>query len=101
MFLDEPVVDEAAWAKVMKPGAAEVLGAAAAQLAHVEWMTGAIRAVIETAAGEQGLKVGKAHALVRVAVTGRTVGLPLFESLEALGRDRTLARIESATTKLG
>ncbi|MGY1948626.1 hypothetical protein ACXGR9_35400, partial [Nocardia asiatica] len=57
--------------------------------------------VIETAAGEQGLKLGKAQALVAVAVTGRTVGLPLFESLEALGGDRTLARIEAATAKLG
>ena len=39
------------------------------------------------AAGEEhGLKLGKAQAPVRVAVTGRTVGLPLFESLEILGK---------------
>lgn len=37
---------------------------------------------------------------MRVAVTGRTVGLPLFESLEVLGKDRTLTRIDSALTKL-
>lgn len=54
------------------------------------------------AAGEShGLKLGKAQAPVRVAVTGRTVGLPLFESLEILGRDRTLARIDAALAKLG
>ncbi len=29
--------------------------------------------------------------MIRVAVTGRTVGLPLFESLEILGKERTLA----------
>jgi glutamyl-tRNA synthetase len=33
---------------------------------------------------------------IRAAITGRTVGLPLFESLELLGRERTLARIERA-----
>jgi len=35
-----------------------------------------------------------------VAVTGRSVGLPLFESLEVLGRDRTLARLDTAMAKL-
>lgn len=53
------------------------------------------------AAGEEhGLKLGKAQAPVRVAVTGRTVGLPLFESLQVLGRDRTLTRIDAALAKL-
>jgi glutamyl-tRNA synthetase len=34
-----------------------------------------------------------------VAVTGRSVGLPLFESLEVLGRDRTLARLRAALAR--
>ena len=38
-----------------------------------------------------GLSLGKAQAPVRVAVTGRTVGLPLFESLVVLGRRRRCA----------
>jgi glutamyl-tRNA synthetase len=33
-------------------------------------------------------------------VTGRTIGLPLFESVELLGRERTLARIDAAASKL-
>lgn len=37
---------------------------------------------------------------MRVAVTGRTVGLPLFESMEVLGKDHTLARIDAALAKL-
>ena len=39
------------------------------------------------------------HA-VRVAVTGRTIGPPLFESIELLGRERTLQRIERAQSAL-
>ena len=47
------------------------------------------------AVGEaHGLKLGKAQAPIRVAVTGRTVGPPLFESLTALGRERTLERVQ-------
>jgi glutamyl-tRNA synthetase len=100
LFLEAPVTDEAAWAKAMKPGAAEMLATVATQLAGVDWNAEAIRAAIEAAAAGQGLKLGKAQAPVRVAVTGRTVGLPLFESLEALGRDRALARIKAASVKL-
>ncbi|MGE5764478.1 MAG: hypothetical protein ACM3ZF_11545, partial [Mycobacterium leprae] len=37
---------------------------------------------------------------VRVAVTGRTVSPPLFESLELLGRERTLARLRAAVDAL-
>lgn len=35
-----------------------------------------------------------------MAVTGRTVGLPLFESLQILGKDRSLSRIDAALAKL-
>jgi glutamyl-tRNA synthetase len=42
------------------------------------------------------LKLGKAQAPVRVAVTGRTVGPPLFESLEVLGVDVSLGRMRAA-----
>ena len=48
----------------------------------------------------RGLKLGKTQAPIRVAVTGRTVGPPLFESLEALGRERTLARVGAALERV-
>jgi glutamyl-tRNA synthetase len=47
-----------------------------------------------------GLKLGKAQAPIRVAVTGRTVGPPLFESLSVLGRERTTDRVQDAVAKL-
>ncbi|MEY2974151.1 MAG: hypothetical protein RIR49_571, partial [Actinomycetota bacterium] len=46
------------------------------------------------------LKLGKAQAPVRVAVTGRRVGPPLFESLEVLGRDESLRRMRAALDRL-
>jgi glutamyl-tRNA synthetase len=47
-----------------------------------------------------GVKLGKAQAPVRVAVTGRTVGPPLFESIEVLGREETLVRLGRALEQL-
>jgi glutamyl-tRNA synthetase len=47
------------------------------------------------------VKLGKLQAPVRVATTGRSVGPPLFESLEVLGRDETLRRIDAALTRAG
>jgi glutamyl-tRNA synthetase len=43
-----------------------------------------------------GRKLGKAQAPIRVAVTGRRIGPPLFEALELMGPDRTLARLRDA-----
>ncbi|SCK36119.1 glutamyl-tRNA synthetase [Streptomyces sp. WMMB 714] len=101
LFLDEPVADEASWTKAMKPGAENVLRTARTKLAEADWKAEALKEAVLAAGEEHGLKLGKAQAPVRVAVTGRTVGLPLFESLELLGRDRTLARVDAALAKLG
>ncbi|HEX5566750.1 MAG TPA: glutamate--tRNA ligase [Streptomyces sp.] len=100
LFLDEPVADETSWSKAMKPGADALLRTARAKLAEAEWNADALKAAVLAAGEEHGLKLGKAQAPVRVAVTGRTVGLPLFESLEVLGRERTLARVDAALAKL-
>lgn len=52
-------------------------------------------------ATELGLKPGPAFAVLRVAVTGRTITPPLFESFAVLGRDRVLSRIAEAVALLG
>ncbi|WP_199513780.1 glutamate--tRNA ligase [Nucisporomicrobium flavum] len=102
LFLDEPVSDEQSWNKAMKEGAAEILDAAAAAFGALEeWTADPLKAALERVGEERGLKLGKTQAPVRVAATGRTVGLPLFESLEMLGRERTLARLAAARAKLG
>ncbi|MER7793642.1 glutamate--tRNA ligase [Streptomyces sp. NPDC097640] len=100
LFLDEPVADEASWTKAMKPGADALLASVRARLAEADWNAETLKAAVLAAGEEHGLKLGKAQAPVRVAVTGRTVGLPLFESLEVLGRERTLARVDAALAKL-
>ncbi|MFK0167703.1 glutamate--tRNA ligase [Streptomyces sp. NPDC090306] len=101
LFLAEPVFDEASWTKAMKDGSDALLRTAREKLDAADWASAESLKEAVLAAGEaHGLKLGKAQAPVRVAVTGRTVGLPLFESLEILGREKTLARIDAALARL-
>ncbi len=104
LFLDEPAMDEAAWTKTMTgpaaPVAAGLLDAVIAGLPGTGWDPDSIRACVEQAGGQFDLKLGKAQAPVRVAVTGRTTGLPLFESMHVLGFDLTIARLRAARARL-
>jgi glutamyl-tRNA synthetase len=100
-FLDAPVVDEASWAKGMKePVAGELLADVQAAYEKVAWQADELRVTLTDIGTKYGLSLGKAQAPVRVAVTGRTVGLPLFESLEVLGREQTLRRVQAARERL-
>lgn len=102
LFREEPVEDEASWQKAMKEGSDALLRTAREKLAAADWAAPeALKDAVLAAGEEHGLKLGKAQAPVRVAVTGRTVGLPLFESLQILGREKSLARIDAALEKLG
>ncbi|MFJ5796886.1 glutamate--tRNA ligase [Streptomyces decoyicus] len=102
LFRKEPVEDEASWTKAMKGDPVALLTTARAKLEAADWTSGPepLKEAVLAAGEEHGLKLGKAQAPVRVAVTGRTVGLPLFESLEILGKERTLQRIDAALAKL-
>ena len=76
----------------------EVVAAAHDALAGLgHWSTAAIEEALRASLVEGlGLKPRHAFGPVRVAVTGRKVSPPLFESLELLGRDRSLARLSGA-----
>ncbi len=56
-----------------------------------------LRALVE----ERGWKAGDLFMAIRVATTGRTATPPLFDTLVALGRERTLARLDAAIASLG
>jgi glutamyl-tRNA synthetase len=60
-----------------------------------------LKAAFEAVAAAHELKPGKAQTPVRVAITGRTVGPPLFESLQFLGRSETLRRLRVADATIG
>ncbi len=92
------LLDEKAAAKELKPEAAPVLDAALTALeAAPQWTTAAIEEALKTALLDGlELKPRKAFGPIRVAITGSTISPPLFESLELLGRERSLARLRAA-----
>ena len=99
LFVDEDAftVDPDAAAKVLTGDAGAVLEASAKALADVEWTTEAIEAALRASLIDGlGLKPKNAFGPVRVAISGRRISPPLFESLELLGREKSLHRLERA-----
>jgi glutamyl-tRNA synthetase len=99
LFVDDVEIEPAAAEKQLSgPDAAEVLDAATAALAQLsDWSTATVEEALRTALVEGlGRKPRQAFGPVRVAVSGRTVSPPLYESIELLGRERTLARLADA-----
>jgi glutamyl-tRNA synthetase len=101
-LVTEPlVVDEQAAAKFLTDDQRPTLQGARGVLADLSsWATADIEAGLRQALVERlGLKPKHAFGPVRVAVTGRTVSPPLFESIELLGRERTLQRLDDALAR--
>ena len=95
LFTDEIVVDEVDAAKILGEQSSEVLASAEAALSALgEWNTEAIEGALRLALIDGlGLKPKVAFGPVRLAITGRRVSPPLFESMELLGAERSLSRI--------
>ena len=100
----DPELDQASWDKAVKPEwAASLLSVvtdAYSAFGDDEWNHETLKATMEALMLPFEIKLGKAQALPRVAITGRAVGPPLFEAMEALGRDETVRRLRGAVTRL-
>jgi glutamyl-tRNA synthetase len=81
----------------------EALGAARATIAEVgrvSYEADELEPPLRALAEEHGWKAGDLFMAIRVAVTGRTATPPLFDTLVALGYERTLARLDRAIESL-
>ena len=103
LFVDDDAleVDEKAVSK-LKENAADVLDVAIETVEGLgEFTTAAIEAALRERIVEgMGVKPRLAFGPLRVAVTGRQVSPPLFESMEILGRDSSLARLRGLRASL-
>ena len=100
LFLSEPPIDEAAFTKAFaadfaKPTLTEI----ATAFESIEWTAESIKAAVEEVGTRNEVKLGKLQGPLRIAITGRTVGPPLFEPIELLGRDESLRRIRAALSR--
>jgi glutamyl-tRNA synthetase len=101
LFLEAPEIDDQSWESTMTTDYAKpLLADSITAFAAVEWSAGSLKASLESVMAGYDIKVGKAQAPVRVAVTGRTVGPPLFEALEVMGRDEALRRMHAALDRM-
>src|SRR3954463_5363253 len=89
--------DEKAWQKVMSDGAPERLREARQALAEAEpFDTEGVEAALRGVVDRLGVKPKEVFQPVRVAISGMTVSPGIFESVAALGKDESLARIDLA-----
>ncbi|MEO5680907.1 MAG: glutamate--tRNA ligase [Acidimicrobiales bacterium] len=103
LYLDEPAWDDMSWEKALRQTAGTttaLLEAVAGGWASCPWEPEAVKAVVIDAGAAAGLNLKKAQAPVRVAVTGRAVGPPLFESTVVLGRDEAVRRVRAALDRV-
>jgi glutamyl-tRNA synthetase len=71
------------------------------RLQHASWTAGDLQAVVRDFADEEGLGLGKIAQPLRVALTGRTISPSVFDMMEILGRDESLARVRECGEALG
>ena len=100
LFCDLPMIDDVSYAKAFSTDwAVPTLVAIRDGFKTCEWKAESLKGVVDKVGEQNSLKLGKLQAPLRVAVTGRSVGPPLFEPIELLGREATLKRIDVALAK--
>jgi glutamyl-tRNA synthetase len=96
-FRDFDEYDEKAAKKTLRPVALEPLRQLESELARLDdWNSTTINKVIEAITGALDVKMGKVGQPLRVAVTGGSFSPPIDKTVEIIGRERTLARINAA-----
>jgi len=101
-FVDEVLYDADAAAKQWKDPAAsaELLQAVRERLAEGEWEAGAMETALRALGEARGIGVGKIFQPMRVALTGVAATPGIFDVLLAVGRERSLARLDAAVVHL-
>jgi glutamyl-tRNA synthetase len=100
-FRDVTAYDPKAAARNLSAETAPILSAVKEKFAALaDWQAPAVHAAITAVAAELGVGLGKVAQPVRVAVSGGTVSPPIDVTLEILGREATLARIDRAIASI-
>ena len=102
LFVPDFAIEHESFEKAISrdPDAGRILAEARERLENCAFEASSLKVEITELGEAMGRKLGKVQAPIRAAVLGRGVGLPLFESLEVLGRVRTLERIDAAIDRL-
>ena len=94
LFAERPLPMDEKAAQIIRDGGRQVLSGILPVLAQVEnWLAQDIEAAVKTHAEAQGLKLGKVAQPLRAALTGTSTSPGIFDVLEVLGREESLARL--------
>jgi glutamyl-tRNA synthetase len=98
LFVKNFTIDQSEVSKIRDKSAQQVLLTSAKRLQSLEeWNHGKIEEILRLALIEElGLKPRVAFSAIRIAVTGSHISPPLFESMELLGKERSMTRIKAA-----
>jgi glutamyl-tRNA synthetase len=98
---DPALVVPKRWDAATTAGALAAARETIARIGRVAWEVDEIEPPLRRLVEERGWKAGDLFMAIRVAVTGRTATPPLFDTMVALGYDRTVARLDRVIQKLG
>jgi glutamyl-tRNA synthetase len=93
LFQDEIAYNEKAVHKFLTPTTQPFLQRMSNEFMTIEWTTANIEQVVRTVIAEMDLKSREALLALRVAISGRDISPPLFESMLLLGKTRVLERV--------
>ncbi len=95
-ILAEPPFDlDAAASKALASGPPDLLDKLTSRLQNATWNSNDLETIVRDFAASEGIGLGKVAQPIRVALSGRTVSLGVFDMMVILGRDESLARLEA------
>lgn len=99
LFNEVDEYEESGLKSLEKPEVIAVLREATEAFVDCAWNVEALHDCTLAIGERHGLKLGKAQAPIRLAITGKKVGPPLFDSMQVLGRDECLVRLRALIAK--
>ncbi len=98
LLVGRPIAADEAGAKLLDPAARGMLARLISRLQQPDWTAAALEAQVRDFAAEEGIGLGKVAQPVRAALTGRAISPSVFEMMEILGRQESLARLGDSAT---
>jgi glutamyl-tRNA synthetase len=96
LVADAPFAFEGKAAGVLQAGSGALKGIAPSLETQPDWQAAGLEALVRSHAEAAGMKLGDVAQPLRVALTGSTVSPPIFEVMEALGREESMRRVQQA-----
>jgi glutamyl-tRNA synthetase len=95
ILAEPPFGLDAAATKALAAVPPETIGKLTSRLRNTNWRASDLEAVVRDFAEAEGVGLGKVAQPIRVALSGRTVSLGVFDMMDILGREESLARLDA------